>query len=122
LPSPKRNAAREARIADEIIVDAYSDSERAMGWYYHLDAALRFPFQARCVRQRATSPLRRGEEVTVLAMAPEAECEHEMFVRVRWNDRRLAVPLVQVKPYRAEAGTRQAIEDWHYWVGRGYLL
>ena len=56
---------REERISMEIIVDAYDSEEQAMGWYYYLDEKMQFPFSARCVAQRAISPLEQGEEVEV---------------------------------------------------------
>lgn len=118
--SAKRNPVREARIHDEIIVDAYGPEEHAMGWYYYLEEFLTFPFAARCIAQRATSPLKKGEDVTVLAMAPDEECQHEMFVRVRWQGRRVAVPLAQLAGRHVDATTRQAIEDWRYWQAQGY--
>jgi len=80
--------AREKRITWEILVDAYTPIEQAMGWYYYLENALQFPFTARCVVKRAISPLKKGDEVEVIGMAPEEECEHEMFVRHRvWANR-----------------------------------
>ncbi len=48
------------------------------------------------------------------------ECEHEMFVLIRWEKEGLAVPLAQLQPVVADARTVQAIEDWHYWVQQGY--
>lgn len=120
--APKRSPTREARIHDEIIVDAHPGSEQAMGWYSYLEDTLHFPFAARCTTKRAISPLVRDEDVSVLGMAPEEECEHEMFVRIRWRDRPLAVPLVQLRGNRVNAETRQAIEDWRYWVQQGYEL
>ena len=36
--------AREDRIIFDIVVDAYDDTERAMGWYYYLQDELRTPF------------------------------------------------------------------------------
>ncbi|HEX4987524.1 MAG TPA: calcium-binding protein [Candidatus Binatia bacterium] len=114
------NKARECRIELAAVVDAYNESERAMGWYYYLEERLKFPFKARCKSQRAVSPLRIGEEVNVLAMAPEDECESEMLVRVRWHGRSVAVPLSQLKPLRADQMTSQAVGDWHYWLARGY--
>jgi hypothetical protein len=53
-------------------------------------------------------------------MAPEDECEHEVFVMTRWNRRDLAVPLAQLVGVRVDEETEQAIGDWHYWVARGY--
>ena len=113
--------ARERRIATEIVVDAYTESERAMGWYCYLDRVLRFPFRARCIRRRAVSPLRPGDQVEVVAMAPEEECEHEMFVLIPWERRRLAVPLAQLEGVEADRKTVQAIRDWHYWTRKGYV-
>jgi hypothetical protein len=91
-----------------------------MGWYCYLDDQLTFPFTARCTIKRAISPLKVGDEVEVIGMAPESECEHEMFVTIRWNKEGLAVPLAQLKLLRADRNTRQAAEDWLYWVNRGY--
>lgn len=110
---------REERIANEIIVDAYGPEEQALGWHVYLDESLEVPFQASCITERVTSPLRKGEQVEVVGMAPEEECEHEMFVLVRWNDRKLAVPLSQLDGIGVGKQTRQAIDDWRYWVDRG---
>lgn len=111
---------REERIHMEIIVDAYGEEERAMGWYYYLEDTLRFPFLARCIAKRAISPLRVGDEVEVIGMAPEEECEREMFVKMRWERDGLAVPLSQLLVVHADEETQEAVEDWHYWVKRGY--
>lgn len=116
----KENKARERRIEMEAVVDVYNSEERAMGWYYYLEERLKFPFKARCKFKREISPLRVGEDVDAMGMAREEECESEMFVRVRWCGRRLAVPLAQLNPLRVDATTREAIGDWHYWVARGY--
>jgi hypothetical protein len=48
--------AREYRIEMEIVVDAYGEEERAMGWYCHLQDNLTFPFPARCIAERMISP------------------------------------------------------------------
>lgn len=113
---------REQRIRMEIIADAYGPEEQAMGWYNYLDDQLQFPFLTTCMTRRATSPLRVGDEVEVVGMAPEEECEHEMFVLMRWERDTLAIPLSQLKLVHGDAETRQAVEDWHYWTARGYQL
>ena len=121
--TPPRDAKREKRIVYEIMVDAYSPEEQAMGWYCHLEDELQFPFRARCISERTISPLRNGDAVEVTGMAPDEECEHEMFVMVVWETRALAVPLAQLKPHlRTNAQTKQAVADWHYWLGQGYRL
>jgi len=54
-------------------------------------------------------------------MAPEEECLREMFVEMPWeHERRLAVPLSQLKVVHGDEETVQAVEDWHYRVERGY--
>jgi Calcium binding len=39
-----RDEEREQRITMEIIVDAYTPEEQAMGWYYSLEDRLTVPF------------------------------------------------------------------------------
>ena len=118
---PERDEAREERITMEIVVDAYGEDERAMGWFAYLEDTLQFPFLTRCIKVRATSPLRVGDEVEVVGMAPEDECGREMFVEIPWDHKRtLAVPLSQLEVVHADEETRRAVEDWHYWVGMGY--
>lgn len=121
MVKPKRDPERERRIMMEIVVDAKDTRERAMGWYYYLQDQLQFPFTATCTAKRAISPLRVKDEVEVIGMPGEDECEHEMFVTVRWEKDGLAVPLAQLKPIDVtDKQTRQAVEDWHYWVKMGY--
>ena len=104
MPRPPRDEEREQRIAMEIIVDAYSADEQAMGWYVYLEQLLQFRFLATCIVQRAISPLRVGDEVEITGMAPENECEHEMFVLTRWDRGDLAVPPIPVgRPGRGRA-------------------
>jgi hypothetical protein len=79
----KRDVTREDRISMEIVVDAHDEEERAMGWYYYLEDKLNFPFLTRCIKERSTSPLRVGDKVEIVGMAPDNECQHEMFVETR---------------------------------------
>ena len=114
---------REDRIFLEIVVDAYDESERAMGWYYYLQDVLEFPFKASCISRRATSPLEVGNEVEVSGLAPEDDCMSEIYVFVKHGKKsksQLAVPLAQLACLSEHAETCQAVEDWHYWVARGY--
>lgn len=119
----RKDNDRENRIAMEIVVDANGPEERAMGWYCYLQEQLAFPFPARCISRRAISPLRVGDEVEVIGMPPEEECEHEVFITIRWEREGLAVPLSQLKPSQCtDEATRQAVEDWHHWVKQGYCF
>ncbi len=111
---------REYRIDMEVVVDAYDSEERAMGWYYYVSDVCHFPFKAKCVVERRKSPLSINDEVKVLGTSPAEECEREIFVDIKWNDRELAVPLSQLEGIDINNETKQVIEDWHYWFKRGY--
>jgi hypothetical protein len=122
MERPPQDDEREERITMEIVVDAHDAEEQALGWYYYLEDKLSFPFLAQCIAVRATSPLQVGDEVEIVGMPPEAECEHEMFVLTRWERGTLAIPLSQLEGTAVDEDTQQAIEDWHYWVAQGYEL
>jgi hypothetical protein len=117
----KRDPVREDRIHNEAIVDARPE-EQSMSWYYYLESKISFPFRARCVAANAVSPLRKGETTEILRMATEDACEHDMLVQIRWQGRKMAVPLSQLAAIDADESTQEAIGDWHYWAARGYCL
>ena len=118
----KKDPIREDRIDNQAIVDAYGPEERTMGWYYYLENQLQFPFQARCIAANIVSPLSKGEPVQVLRMAPEEACSTDMLVLIRWQGRKLAVPLSQLAAVDVHQSTAEAIGDWHYWLAQGYLF
>jgi hypothetical protein len=122
MKKPKKDPIREDRIQNEAIVDAYGPEEQALGWYYHLDNKIRFPFQAQCIRVTATSPLRKGETVEVRRLAPEDSCDSDMLVLIHWQGRNVAVPLSQLIPLDPDESTAEVIGDWHYWVAQGYCF
>ena len=107
-----KDEEREERINMEIVVDANGPEEQAMGWYYYLADTMNFPFSARCVARCTISPLELGEEVEVVEIPPAEECEHEMFVMIRWKSRKLTVPLIQLEGIDVDEEMQQAIEDW----------
>jgi hypothetical protein len=45
-----------------------------------------------------------------------------VFVRIRWGRRSLAIPLIQLELCRADPETKQAVQDWHCWVGQDYVF
>jgi hypothetical protein len=55
-------------------------------------------------------------------MATEDACEHDMLVQIRWQGRKMAVPLSQLQATNPDETTQEAIGDWLYWVARGYCL
>ena len=118
----KKDLVREDRIENEIIVDTNGPEEQAMGWYYYLDYKIRFPLKATCIVPKVVSPLRKGETVEVLRMAPEDACAGDMLVLIRWQGRTMAVPLSQLAAVDPDDATAEAIADWHYWLAMGYRI
>ena len=116
----REDPIREDRILFEIVVDAYNESERAMGWYCYLQDHLQMPFAAVCRSVRPTSPLKIGDAVEVLALASEHDCISEVCVVVKRGRSELAVPLGQLECLSQNEDTSRGIEDWHYWQQRGY--
>lgn len=55
-------------------------------------------------------------------MAAEDACEHDMLVQIRWQRRKMAVPLRQLDAIDPDESTGEAIGDWRYWVAQGYCL
>jgi hypothetical protein len=115
------NKAREKRIYNDVIVEAYESYDVIMCWLAYFEDSLAFPFEAECIEMRKISPLRKGEKVTTLELLSEEEnLGGDFFVRIEWMGRRMGVPLSQLKPLKVDKDTRQAIEDWQYWKARGY--
>jgi hypothetical protein len=121
MKKPPRDPIREDRIGNEAIVDARPE-EQAMGWYYYLENKISFPFRVNCIASNVVSPLRKGETVEVVRMAPEDNCEHDMLVQILWQGRKMAVPLSQLVAIDPDESTAEAIGDWHYWIAQGYIL
>ena len=121
MKKSRKDPVREDRIHNEAIVDA-GPEEQGLSWYYYLENKIRFPFQAKCLAAKVVSPLRKGDIVEVVRMAPDDACAHDMLVLVRWQGRKMADPLAQLTAVDPDKSTAEAIGDWHYWVAQGYCL
>jgi len=115
----EKDEEREERIHDEAIVDAYGAEEQVMGWYYYLAESMTFPFQAKCIQEVRKSPLKLNEIITVKDMISDDD-SFEMLAEIEFMDRTMGVPLHQLDPIDVDEETRQVIEDWQYWIARGY--
>lgn len=116
----EENEEIEDRILMDIIVDAYDKEERAMGWFYYIAEGLEFPFQAKCIVKKSMSPLKVGQEVMVIDIASADDCESKIFMKIKYDDDVLTVPLEQLEILDDKPDSKRIIEDWHYWIGRGY--
>lgn len=112
----KKSKAREQRIYKEIIIDCYSEEEQMMGWRTYLEDTLKFPFTAKCVKKRSISPLKIGETVEAIGLSELEDCRSEMFVMIKWCNHQFGVPLSQLETVKSDAKTKQAVEDWKYWL------
>ncbi|MEH2249835.1 calcium-binding protein [Nostoc sp.] len=124
MPSVEPDENREHRIKTEIIVDAEDKEERAMGWYYHLEEALNFPFLAKWTKKGRKSASAEEKQVEVLGMAPDDECLKDMFVEVAYINGKdedvYSAKLSEIAAIDADSETQEAIADWLYWIARGY--
>ena len=96
--------------------------EQALGPYYYLENPVPFPFRVHCIAAKVVSPLRKGETVEVLGLAPDDSSAHDMLVLIRWHGRNVAVPLSQLTAVDADESTVGAIGDWHYWLVQGFCF
>jgi hypothetical protein len=119
MPRSDLTHAREQRIFDDVLVHAYCPEEWPVAWCRYLQEKLSFPFKARCVAARTTSPLREGEAVEVLGLAPEDDCFSEVVVLIRFAGCDLGVPLSQLAGVEAADEVREAVEDWRFWMADG---
>lgn len=114
----ERDEERDERIEMEIIVDAYTPDEQAMGWHIYLEETMDVPFKARCIEEQEVSPLEEGETVCVVGKPSPEPSLHQQLVTIQWMDREFGVPLSQLDPVDASDATEQAVSDWHYWLKR----
>jgi hypothetical protein len=124
----KEDPMREDRILFDIVVDAYNETERALGWYYYLEQQITFPFAARFnstltnlnPNSRARSPLRKEDRVSVIGLAEEDDCMSDVLVVVEFKGAEFIAPLAQLECNALDYESAQAVSDWHYWYARGY--
>ena len=94
----ERDEEREERIKMEIIVDAYTQDEQAMGWHIYLGETMDVPFEARCIEEQDVSPLEEGETVRVVGKPSSEPSLRQQFVTIEWMNREFGVPLSQLEP------------------------
>jgi len=117
------NALNVGGNTAEFFLDCYNETERFGGWFCYLENKLECPFHARCVTWREVSPLKKGDKVEVIGVLDEGwDNPSEIFVRIKWQGRKLGVPLAQLEGVEVNNQTADAIADWHYWCAQGYCF
>lgn len=123
MSNRETDTIRENRIDYEIVVDAYDESERAMGWYYYLQDKIIFPFLAIWKKKTKKTDAIAEKEIEVLGMAPEEDCESNMYVEVAYigesNDT-FTAKLSDIEAINPDPDTEEALADWQYWVDMDY--
>ena len=104
----------------EIVVDAYDEDERAMGWYNYLEDKLDVPFRPGASRSGRSRRWRWATRSRWSACRRRTSASGRCSSRSAGARAKLAVPLSQLEVIEADDETRQAVEDWHYWVAMGY--
>lgn len=124
MASVEPDKIREERIKNEIIADAEEKEDRAMAWYDYLDDSLNFPFMGKWTKKGRKTPSPQPKQVEVLGMAPDDECEKDMFVEVVYPDGKdedvFTARLSEIEAIDADEDTQEALADWQYWLARGY--
>ena len=111
----------EDRIAMEIIVDCYDDEyERQSSWYCYLEDRLAFPVRVKCVEESMLSSLKIDDEVAITGIIEADDISDDICVYITHKGDHLAVPLSHLAAIDVESSAAQAIDDWRYWVQRGY--
>jgi hypothetical protein len=124
MPSVEPDKIREQRIKTEIIADAEEKEDRAMAWYDYLDDTLNFPFMGKWTKKGRKTSSPQEKQVEVLGMAPDDECEKDMFVEVVYPDGKdedvFTARLSEIEAIDTDDETKEALADWQYWLARGY--
>lgn len=114
---------REHRIDYEIVVDAYNEDERALGWYYYLQNKITFPFLAKWLKKSRKTSAIVEKEVEVLGMASEDDCLRDMYVEVAYIDEKddtFTANISDIEAINADQNTQEALADWQYWLDQNY--
>ncbi|WPF87370.1 calcium-binding protein [Cyanobacterium aponinum AL20118] len=113
MSSIPEDSQREERIDFEIVVDAYDEEERRMGWYYYLQDNLNFPFSAKWLN-------RKERDVIVVDLSSEDDCLDDISVVVEYDNDQFSAKLDDIEPIGVDETTQTVVDDWKYWVARGY--
>ncbi|MFP4090987.1 MAG: calcium-binding protein [Cyclobacteriaceae bacterium] len=103
----------------EIVVDAHSEDEVKMSWYYHLCDNMNFPFEAYYHFKRKNGGAKK-RKVQVLEMLSEDMAGDRMAVGIAYDEDVFYVPLLDLEDIEADEETLEVINDWRYWNERGY--
>jgi hypothetical protein len=81
-----------------------------------------FPFMAtvEAAQLRGLSP--ESGPLEVVGLAPEDDCMNQMVIVAKSEGRSVHIPLSACVCREVSESTLRAVEDWQYWVARGYVF
>ena len=108
---------RENRITMEIVADCYDSNEQFYGWYEYLNSNLEFPFEGVWEKSKNS----KNEEITIIGMGNFDECENSlnMLVEIEYQGQTITKSLLEINEVFSDDKTKEAIEDWKYWIKSG---
>jgi len=80
-----------------------------MGWYYYHEDKMRFPFICNVHQGETNLTLKKGEIIEVVGVAPEEDCENEMFTEIKWKGAHPRCSLSQLEGIGVDEETREAL-------------
>ena len=112
----EKDAERDHRIHDEIIVDAYGDEEQAMSWYYYMEENMEFPMQAK-VKLRLRGGKTEEKAVKIVEIDPESETSLTLRLGITEgkSDRVQYISPEDIVSIQTSEGNLEVLNDWLYW-------
>lgn len=108
---------REEKIEEEILEGCYNSEMQMRAWHDYLQVALSFPFFAtwKSVKEDIE------DDVKVIDMTNFIYCsqEKDMLVEIVYNNDIQTASLFEMINCDADEKTKEALDDWHYWVNSG---
>ena len=118
----EKNAERDHRIHDEIIVDAYGEEEQAMSWYYYMEENLDFPMQAK-IKLRLRGGKTEEKTVKIVEVDPKSETSLTLRLGITEgkSDRVQYISPFDIVSINTSDENLEILNDWLYWHGHPLL-
>jgi hypothetical protein len=105
------------KIEYEIIVDAYSDDEVNMGWFYTLEEGLEFPFNADAEIKKRGGGIE-VKQVKIIGMYSEDDdfLSKDFLFEMELDENVLPIAYSKISNIKASEASLEVLQCWDYWV------
>jgi Calcium binding len=118
----EKDEAREHRIHDEIIVDAYGEYEQSMSWYYHMEENLAFPIKAKVkLRLRGDKTEEKAVKIVEIDSKSETSLTLRLGITEGKSDRVQYICPDEIININTTEENLEVLNDWLYWHGHTLL-